>query len=273
MWICPTCGGTLARAGNALCCKRRHSFDRAAQGYVNLLLSNRKSSQNPGDNAGMVSGRTRFLDSGSYEPLSDALCETIAACGGTSPRILDAGCGEGYYARRLLDALAAAGKSPALYGVDLSRPAVKHAAVRAKGGRFAVASLFELPIATASIDICYNVFSPICAAEFARVLAADGCFVAAYPATRHLFELKEILYDAPYENEEKTFALDGFTVAARRRVSYRFTLEGNALIESLFSMTPYYYKTPIEGSKRLAVCETLTTEADFWIITYRKAGA
>ena len=73
LYSCPVCGGSLAWGEHACRCPEGHSFDIAAQGYVNLLLANQKSSPNPGDNAEMVAGRTRFLDSGSYAPLSDAL--------------------------------------------------------------------------------------------------------------------------------------------------------------------------------------------------------
>lgn len=270
MFICPICQGTLERFGRVMRCPKNHSFDLAAQGYANLLLPNKKNSKDPGDNAEMVAGRTKFLDSGSYEPLSDALNECVAAYCGNHPRIFDAGCGEGYYASRLYNALSTEGRQSLISGVDISKRAVKHAAGRCKAGSFMVASLFELPVASASIDICYNVFSPICAEEFSRILAPDGHFVAVYPASRHLFGLKEILYDQPYENDEKGFLLDGLEIVKRRRVSYTFHLEGGALIESLFSMTPYYYKTPIEGSNRLVQCESLTTEADFWIIAYRR---
>ena len=105
------------------------------------------------------------------------------------------------------------------------------------------------------------------------MLAPGGHFVAAYPAARHLWGLKSVLYDAPYENADKSFELEGFHITDRRRVRYSFTLEGSALIESLFSMTPYYYKTPAEGAARLAALETLTTEADFWVVTYGKGEA
>ena len=109
LYSCPVCGGSLAWGEHACRCPEGHSFDIAAQGYVNLLLANQKSSPNPGDNAEMVAGRTRFLDSGSYAPLSDALNGTVLALCGDAPRILDAGCGEGYYAARLLDAAPVAG--------------------------------------------------------------------------------------------------------------------------------------------------------------------
>lgn len=273
LYSCPVCGGRLAWGGHACRCPEGHSFDIAAQGYVNLLLANQKSSPNPGDNAEMVAGAHRFLDSGSYAPLSDALNGTVLALCGDAPRILDAGCGEGYYAARLFEALEGAGRAPALFGVDLSKPAVRHAARRCRGGRFAVASLFALPLADGSADLVYNVFSPLCPREFSRVLAPGGHFVAAYPAARHLWGLKSVLYDAPYENADKSFELEGFHITDRRRVRYSFTLEGSALIESLFSMTPYYYKTPAEGAARLAALETLTTEADFWVVAYGKGEA
>lgn len=273
MFTCPICGGVLRQRERAYRCAKNHSFDLAAQGYVNLLPANRKSSANPGDNAEMVAGRTRFLDSGRYAPLSDALNAEIAARTGAAPRILDAGCGEGYYASRLYDALRVAGKDAALYGVDLSKAAVRHAARRCREARFAVASLFTLPFSDGAVDVCYNIFSPICAPEFARVLAPDGFFAAVYPAARHLYGLKEILYEQPYENPDKTFELEGFCIESRRRVSYEFTLDGNDLIESLFMMTPYYYRTPMQGTQRLASCGHLRTEADFWIVFYRREDA
>ncbi len=270
MFLCPICRNDLVQSGKALRCHNGHSFDLAAQGYVNLLPANKMNSKAPGDNAEMVNGRTRFLDSGSYRPLSDALNRTVIALTGDSPRILDAGCGEGYYAARLYNALRAAGKTPDFSGIDISKRAVRHAAGRLPEGSFAVASLFELPIAGGSVDICYNIFSPVCADEFARVLAPRGHFIAVYPAARHLFALKEILYEKPYENEEKSFELEELKIESRERLSYSFTLDSNELIESLFMMTPYYYKTPVDGSRRLAGCGRLSIEADFWIVTYRR---
>ena len=274
MLACPVCGGALDEVGRAMRCKKGHHYDMAAQGYVYLLQANQKHSKTPGDDLEMVHKRTRFLDSGSYQPLSDRLNQTILSlCGTQMPRILDAGCGEGYYAARLYEALTQAGKKPAVYGIDLAKPAVRHAAVRCKPARFAVASLFRMPVVSGSMDVCYNVFSPLCPEEFLRVLAPGGFFVAVYPAPRHLFGLKEILYEQPYENREEDYQLEGFQIREKERLHYRFSLEGQELIESLFGMTPYYYKTPKEGCKRLQECEFLQTEADFWIVSYQKEGA
>ncbi len=273
MFCCPLCQRPLFVQQRALCCAAGHSFDLAAQGYVNLLPPNRGGSRDPGDNAGMIRARTTFLESGGYAPLREALCETIGAlCPSPSPAILDAGCGEGYYIDGLCAYLQALGREPALYGIDLSKHGVRHAARRCPEGRFAVASIFELPFSGHCLDLVYNVFSPLCPQEFHRVLRRGGHFVAVYPAVRHLYSLKEVLYEHPYENEEKSFELEGFSITGRRRLCYDFTAEGAQVLQSLFMMTPYYYKTPIEGAKRLAGLERLRTTADFWLVSYRKRG-
>ena len=272
MFICPICQSPLCQQDRVLRCPKGHSFDIAAQGYVNLLPANKKSSKDPGDNAEMVGGRTRFLDSGSYQPLSNLLNQVVGPLCPSQGVVLDAGCGEGYYAARMAQFLEDEGKTPGFYGIDISKRAARHAATRCKKVHFAVASVFQMPIASGSADVCYNVFSPLCPTEFSRVLKPEGHFVAVYPAARHLFGLKEILYEAPYENQEKTFQLEGFQLLEKQRLTYQMVLEGNQLIQSLFMMTPYYYKTPVEGCQRLAACERLETEADFWVVTYQPEG-
>ena len=74
-------------------CARGHAFDIARSGYVNLLQPQERRSLNPGDSEEAVAARRRFLDRGHAEPLLNA----IRVVAGAPARILDAGCGEGYY--------------------------------------------------------------------------------------------------------------------------------------------------------------------------------
>lgn len=165
------------------------------------------------------------------------------------------GCGEGYYAQHLLEAAAQRG-IPAGFLWNRSLQ------VRSEGGgqalsedssagaeQLRVGSIFDLPFADESLDVVYNVFSPIGEQEFSRVLRPGGHFVAAYPGARHLFGLKEILYEHPYENEEKNHELQGFSIQSRQRIAYRRRLDGQAVIQGLFMMTPYYYKTSVAGCR------------------------
>ena len=54
MLICPICQSALTAHENSLRCIYQHSFDRARQGYINLLPVQHKNSRAPGDNPAMV---------------------------------------------------------------------------------------------------------------------------------------------------------------------------------------------------------------------------
>ena len=270
LFCCPLCGKALAESGNALRCPSGHSFDRAGEGYVHLLPVNRKHSKAPGDDKGMASARRAFLERGWYAPLRDTLCQLAAELCGPEPVVLDAGCGEGYYTAGVRDALLSAGKPPRTAGVDISKFAVRLAAKRCQDIEFAVASSYRLPVADRSADLLLNVFSPLAIEEFRRVLRPGGLYVYVVPAARHLWELKEILYDKPYPNEEKETPYGGFAYDRIVPVDYTVRLPARADIRALFQMTPYYWKTPKEGSARLAERETLDCRISFRVHVFRR---
>ena len=283
-WKCPNCQSALipmlTEKPYVLRCERGHSFDLAKQGYVNLLLPQKRGAALPGDNAEMVRARTAFLDGGYYRAFSDGvnrmICDTVTAAGIECPVILDAGCGEGYYTARLHDALRETGMSPVCAGFDLSRDAVSHAAKRAKAAgnaetlSFAVASLFEIPVADGTADGIINLFAPVADAEFARVLKPGGFLLMAVPAEDHLWGMKEVLYEVPYKNEVRRDTLEHFTLTDVRRVTDRITITEPAHIQALFAMTPYYWKTSPADRDRLYAQDKLETEIAFDLLLYKK---
>lgn len=263
LFCCPVCGEALTREETGYTCGAGHRFDLAREGYVNLLPANRRHSKAPGDDAQMVQARSRFLDGGWYEPLRDALCRLLAAYTAPGTRLLDVGCGEGYYTAVLGRLVTERGGAVA--GLDISKPAVKRAARRFPGGEFAVASVYHLPLADGAVDAVTDCFSPLAAEEFCRVLKPGGVFLYVVPGPRHLWEMKEILYDKPYENPEKRECYSGFVYHEVAPVEYRFTLTDPQDILALFHMTPYAWKTPKEGVSRLLERENLCVSAQFHI--------
>ena len=268
MFCCPVCGAVLTREARSLRCSAGHSYDLAKEGYVNLLPANHRHSASPGDDREMVTARTRFLDGGWYAPLRERLCRLAEQVCGAEPILLDAGCGEGYYTAALCETLQRHGGRTA--GVDLSKAAVKRAAKRCPSAEIAVSSVYRLPVPTASVNLLVNCFSPLAAEEFARVLKPGGTFLYVVPGPRHLWELKTILYDEPYENEEKREDYPGFRLAGVEPVETSFTLRDRESIQALFHMTPYTWKTPKDGAARLAEREELTVTAQFRIHEYRR---
>lgn len=267
LFCCPICSAPLSRGERTYTCPNGHCYDIAREGYVNLLTANRKHAKDPGDDKEMASARTRFLEGGHYSPLRCALRRLIVE---RAPRaLLDCGCGEGYYTAGVCAALRERVSDFRAAGVDLSRPALKKAARRDNAIEFAVASVYHLPMADRAADLLLNCFSPLALDEFRRVLRPEGAFLYVVPGARHLWELKRVLYDKPYENPEEDTPYDGFVYEDVVPVEFAMSLDSPAL-NDLFRMTPYYWKTPKEGSERLAALDRLDVTASFRIHAFRR---
>lgn len=269
---CPLCKAPLKDTGLALKCGGGHSFDKAAQGYVHLLTPNKMHAKLPGDSREMVAARRRFLEAGFYQLFRDRICTLMSEelRGSSSPLLIDAGCGEGYYTDAVRRALEAVCPSPVICGFDISKLAIKAAAGRSRALHLAVASCFEIPVQDACADALLSVFSPIVPTEFARVLKPGGMLLLAVASERHLLGLKQLLYDVPYLNAHQETAYPGFVFENRIPVRTHAVLADSGLIADLFAMTPYYWKTPMEGSRRLQQATRLETELGFDLLTYRR---
>lgn len=267
-FTCPLCGKPLEREPQLYRCPSGHCFDRAREGYVNLLPPNQRHSKAPGDDPNMAAARTRFLDGGWYAPLRDSLCALVELYAPEGAALLDAGCGEGWYTQALSVSIAQKGGRVA--GVDLSKPAVKKAARRCPDDEFAVASVYHLPTADNSTDLLVDCFAPLAAAEFARVLRPGGVFLYVVPGPRHLWELKQVLYDTPYENDEKQELYPGFLYLDVTPVEFHFTLPNQACIRDLLHMTPYVWRTPPAGVAQLETLDQLELTGQFRVHCMRR---
>lgn len=271
--ICPVCHKQLLENKKSLTCESLHSFDVAGKGYINLLLSQDKNSKDPGDNKEMAKARKRFLDKGYYSPLSDGLSELFSQrliSSGTDSVLLDAGCGDGYYTNNISKSLFKASIDCSIYGIDISKDAVRLAAGRSKEICFIVASLFKIPLMSETSDFILNAFAPANDSEFRRVLKEGGSLVTVIPGKRHLYELKSVLYERPYENDEKEPELPSFRLEEQVRINGFIELNSREDIDDLLTMTPYYWRTPREGIERLNKLDRLGTKIEFIIGVHKK---
>ena len=146
---------------------------------------------------------------------------------------------------------------------DLSENFEYKAAKREKNVEFAVASSYHLPVADGAVDLLVNCFSPLAIEEFHRVLSPGGAFVYVVPSEKHLWELKQVLYDRPYPNQVKQTPYPGFSYREIRHVESVIHLPCQEDIHALFQMTPYYWKTPRSGAERLAALTALDVTISF----------
>ncbi len=264
LFCCPKCKKELSAVGRSFRCADGHAFDTARQGYVNLLSGSNKIKH--GDDELMLHSRRRFLNEGFYGIFAEKLCELVSAytrC--ENDVILDCGCGEGYYTGKMRQSL----PNNPIAGFDVAKKAVSLAAGRYKNIYFAVASSRDIPLPSNFVKILTNIFSPMEPSEFHRILTDDGILIYAVPGKRHLWGLKEFIYDDPYENKEVDTEYEGFKLIERVPVHGKITLTTSLLLD-LFTMTPYYYRSPKGTVEKLNNTKELSTEIEFDFLVYRK---
>ncbi|MDE5737685.1 MAG: methyltransferase domain-containing protein [Oscillospiraceae bacterium] len=266
IWSCPVCGENLVNTEKLLKCSNNHCFDKAKSGYVNLLLVQKKHAKLTGDNPAMVRARRDFLSKNYYQNLQEILFKTVKKYLPQNSIILDAGCGEGYYTSKI------AKLAKTCYGIDISKIAIDYASRSDKFTHYAVGSLFHLPIQDNSCDMLLNIFAPYCGNEFLRVLKPNAYFIMVIPSAKHLWELKQAIYDKPYENQVKDYQLENFHFCEKIIAENRIFLDHAQDIQNLFQMTPYAYRTGAIERERLQNLNRLEIQTAFEILVYRKEG-
>ena len=262
--ICPKCEQPLTANGKQWQCPDRHSYDTAKQGYINLLLVNQKKSKSPGDDLEMVKARTAFLDSGIYEPISDALNAMV-----NRGPVLDIGCGEGYYTQRLQQ------QKPeyAITGLDISRDAIKEACRRTKDIRWLVASGARPPVSGRSIKTIISLFTPLMPQGLDHALADDGEIITVNTGPQHLMQLREVIYDevkAESFSPVPKMADAGFIAVDEQKLTYEVTVPGGDPLVALFNMTPHRWKVSPERAEKLQTIDSLTLEIDVVLHRFRR---
>ena len=268
--ICPVCRCGLYLSDKSYFCKgeKKHCFDVSSSGHANLC----PGKSTGGDDKRAVRSRTEFLNMGYYQPISDKVCEIIGAL--TPDKcVVDAGCGEGYYTNNM-----ALKTGASVYGFDLSKEAIISASKSAKrqgitNARFFVGGIYNLPVCDGGADVITNLFAPCAENEFSRILNDGGRLIVVTAGKNHLLGLKRAVYDEVYTNESRADMPRDMTLESKHTLSYFIDLEGSNAIQSLFSMTPYSYRTSERDMQKLMALDSLRTEVEVDIFVYRKENA
>ncbi len=269
MLICPVCSLPLKIEEKRALCENGHSFDRAKEGYFNLLLSS--STKGHGDDKGMLLARRDFLEKGYYSHLLSAIEEEVLRVFPKEGILVDAGCGEGYYTVSVLEKIFEAEKKASLFAFDIAKEAARLTAKKLrKNGTVFVGSSYKMPLASSSADVILSLFSPFSGEEFLRVLKPGGFLICASPMPEHLFALKKAVYDTPKKNEKTAEITEGLTPVSSKRVKKMIEILSGEDLRALFGMTPYAHKTSREDMAKLERISSLEVETDFGIDTYRK---
>ncbi|WP_455424738.1 23S rRNA (guanine(745)-N(1))-methyltransferase [Dryocola sp. LX212] len=266
-YLCPLCHSPLALKEKNFVCPQGHQFDKAKEGYVNLLPVQHKRSKDPGDSSEMMQARRAFLDAGHYQPLRDKICQQLTMV--APETLLDIGCGEGYYTAVFAEVLP--GEVKHIWGLDVSKVAVRYAAKRYPQVEFCVASSHRLPFADGSLDAVVRIFAPCKAEELARVVKPGGTVITATPGPRHLMQLKGLIYQDVILHPEDVETLPGFEAVQTERTGWPMTLKGEEAV-ALLQMTPFAWRARPEIWQQLKAETAFACDTDFIVRVWRREG-
>ena len=233
--ICPLCTLALVENSQGIACLNKHQFDRAKEGYFNLLPVHHKNSREPGDAKQQLIARRKFLSANYFSPLMVKLKTNISS---KTTSLLDVGCGEGYFTRLFQEHCPDA----QIYGIDISKAGIRLAA---KGSlqreSYVVASSHLMPIANGSMDVVTRIYAPSKDEELCRVLKPGGKLFIVTPGERHLLGLRQKIYQS-INPHPKPVVPNGFNELEQSLVSFSIDVPPGELTEALLKMTPFSWK-------------------------------
>ena len=247
---CPICQDNLTLVETSLKCSNRHSFDLAKFGYVNLAPQIKQSANYDKEN---FQNRQQILEAGFYQAILETISALLARLE-TAKTILDIGCGEGFYSRKLQESHS----EKTFYAFDISKDSVQIAAKSEPNWavNWFVGDLARLPIKDASMDILLDIFSPANYGEFRRVLSPNGILIKVVPTENHLKEIRQMVQDhltkKDYSNQDiKKHFQEHFTIQSSQIASLTKPITPEQR-QALLSMTPLLFnidQTKIDWSK------------------------
>ena len=249
-FACPICQENLTLVETSLKCSNRHSFDLAKFGYVNLAPQIKQSANYDKEN---FQNRQQILEAGFYQAILEGVSDLLET-NPSAKTVLDIGCGEGFYSRKLQESHS----DKTFYAFDISKDSIQIAAKSEPNWavNWFVGDLARLPIKDASMDILLDIFSPANYGEFRRVLSKDGILIKVIPTENHLKEIRQMVQDQltkkDYSNQDiKDHFQEHFSIQSHQIASLTKPITAEQR-QALLSMTPLLFhvdQTKIDWSQ------------------------
>ena len=238
-FACPICQENLTLLETSFKCYNRHSFDLAKFGYVNLAPQIKQSANYDKEN---FQNRQQILEAGFYQNILKGISD-ILATKPSAKTVLDIGCGEGFYSRKLQESHS----DKTFYAFDISKDSVQIAAKSEANWavNWFVGDLARLPIKDTSMDILLDIFSPANYGEFRRVLSQNGILIKVIPTENHLKEIRQMVQDQltkkDYSNQDiKKHFQEHFSIQSSQTASLIKPITAEQR-QALLSMTPLLF--------------------------------
>lgn len=255
---CLICHTPFKRTGDDLTCTAKHHLNVNRKGCLNVLSQQVDSCYD----AALFDARRRVFAAGCYDAVVSAI-ESLLPAG--THRLLDAGCGDGWY----LNALLSRHGMWCGAGVDISRDAILRATDLPCTALWCVADLRRLPFSDSSFTAVLDILTPASYDEFRRVLAPDGLLIKVYPGSSYLKELRAARGLAPYEEGQvDAYLREKAKVVGEQHVTVTHAVTPELWRDFVF-MTPLMQDLSTEEKNRIAATPAATVTVDLHISACR----
>ena len=248
---CPLDALPLHQDGSVFHCSNGHSYDKSRIGYLNLLPVQFKPSGDPGDSKSMVNARQHVMASGVFDEIAAKICDLVITIRNRQERpfhVVDAGCGEGFFTNKIIQALNTGdnqqSESCQILGVDISKAAIVAACKAYRTLNWAVANNKRLPIVPGSTDLITSLFGFECWQHWAEVQTKAQSVLVVRAGPNHLIELRRLIYDTVEVTSPASspVALEsGYQLQQEHHLSLLQKVPSEVL-SSVLEMTPHIHR-------------------------------
>jgi len=119
-------------------------------------------------------------------------------------------------------------------------------------------------------DAIVRIYAPSLDSELLRVIKSGGLLFTVTPAPRHLFELREKIYEKVTDHQAENNAPMGFEKTDQINLNYQLNITEPDQLKNLINMTPFAWKFSDQMMNALLEEKRWDIECDFNIEVYRK---
>ncbi|WP_037471434.1 MULTISPECIES: methyltransferase domain-containing protein [Shewanella] len=271
-FLCPKCQQPLmVHAQSAgFYCANKHHYDKHEQGY--WVFSQAKKPQL--DSRQVMRAKRFLLESGIHQPLIDTLSKVLSEASmhlpASSIDVLDIDCGDGFYLRAIKQQLQKLDKQVNGCGLGEAENALFAGAKIDPELQLIVSQLKQLPLSDDSVDLVSVVDKPLKGKEPLRVLKPGGLLLLVQPAARHLWQIKNHLYDNLQQKQVDINLPKGFELISTQEVNYQAVVSGEQAV-TLLQMSPFAWRANDKVLKQIEMDSFAALELGYHVTLAKKS--